>query len=213
MKENILLIKYKGISQGELEKLPVQELAQALHEAIKEWDKLNQRVNQDSTNSNQAPSTDSPEAKARHKAEKETLPQKHGKRKQGAQPGHEAMQRPLLPLSEGDIIIDKKPEICAHCGESLKEISDPEPYRQQQYDIEIIRRITEYRKHKLVCPCCGETTEGTLPEEAGKSAYSADIAALVVTLTGLFQMSRRTAKLFMEKVMEIPISVGSVSNL
>jgi len=213
MKENVLLTNYRNLSLEELNKLPVKELAQALHEAIKEWDKLNQRVNQDSTNSNQAPSTDSPEAKAKRKAEKETVPQKHGTRKQGAQQGHEAVSRPLLPLREGDIIIDSKPEICAHCGELLDGSSDPEPYRQQQYDIEITRRTTEYRKHKLVCPCCGETTEGILPEEANKSAYSADIAALVVILTGLFQISRRKTKLFMEEVIGIPISVGSVSNL
>ena len=52
-----------------------------------------------------------------------------------------------------------------------------------------------------------------MPEEANKSAYSADIAALVVTLTGLFQMSRRMTKLFIEEVTGIPMSVGSVSNM
>ena len=193
--------------------MPVDELAQALHEAIKEWDKLNQRLNQDSTNSSRAPSTDTPETKAKRKAEKKTEHQKHGTRKQGAQPGHEAVSRPLIPLGEGDIIIDCKPKICAHCGESLYECSDPEPYRQQQYDVEIIRRTTEYRKHKIACPCCGETTEGILPEQANESAYSPRVTALVVTLTGLFQMSRRIAKIFIEDVIGVPISVGSVSNL
>ena len=52
-----------------------------------------------------------------------------------------------------------------------------------------------------------------MPEEAKESAYSADVAALVVTLTGPFQMSRRMTKLFVEEVAGIPISVGSVSNL
>jgi hypothetical protein len=69
MKENIIFMNYKGLSQEELEKLPVNVLAQALSEAIKEWEKLNQRVNQDSRNSNRAPSTDSPEVKAKRKAE------------------------------------------------------------------------------------------------------------------------------------------------
>jgi transposase len=212
MKENILLANYKGHSLEELKKLPVDELARALHEAIKEWDKLNQRVNQDSTNSNRAPSTDSPDAKAKRKTE-ETAHQKHGKRKQGAQPGHKAVSRPLIPLDAGDIIIDCKPKICVHCGESLAVSSDPEPYRQQQYDVEIIRRITENRKHKIACPRCGETIEGTLPEQANESAYSTNVAALAVTLTGLFQMSRRKVKLFIEDVIGVPISVGSVSNL
>jgi transposase len=116
-------------------------------------------------------------------------------------------------VGDGDVVIDCIPENCTHCGQSLNGCSDPEPYRQQQYDVEIIRRITEYRKHKITCLCCGGTTEGTLPEAANTSAYSPYVAALVVTLTGLFHMSRRMAKLFIEEIVGIPISVGSVSNL
>ena len=213
MERKISFSNYKNLSQEELEKLPVKELAQALHEAIKEWDKLNQRLNQDSTNSSRAPSTDSPETKAKRKAEEKTRPPKHGARKQGAQPGHKAVSRPLLPLGEGDIVIECKPEICAHCGETLQGCTDPEPYCQQQYDVEIIRCITEYRKHKIACPCCGETTEGTLPEAALESAYSAKVTALVVTMTGIFQMSRRMVKLFIEEIAGVPMSLGSVSNL
>jgi transposase len=213
MKGKFSFSSYKGFSREELEKLPVKELAQIAHEAIKEWDKLNQKLNQDSTNSNKAPSTDSPEVKAQRKAEEKASTPKRGGRKQGAQPGHKAASRPLIPLKDGDIIVDCKPEVCTHCGESLDGYSDPEPYRQQQYDVEIIRRITEYRKHKIACQCCGGTTEGTLPAVANESAYSPDVAALVVTLTGLFHMSRRMAKLFIEDIVGIPISVGSVSNL
>jgi hypothetical protein len=204
---------YKGLSREELEKLPVKELAQALHEAIKEWDKLNQKLNQDSTNSSKAPSTDSPEAKAKRKAEEKVTSPKHGARRQGAQFGHNAVSRPLIPLNDGDVVIDCKPETCAHCGQSLDECNDPEPYRQQQYDFEIIRRITEYRKHKIECPCCGQTTEGMLPKEANESAYGENVAALVGILTGLCQMSRRVAKMFIGEVFGIPISLGSISNL
>ena len=104
MKDNLLLSSYKNLSQEELENLPVKKLARIAHEALQNWDKLNQRLNQNSTNSNQAPSTDSPEAKAKRKA----AHQKHGTRKQGAQPGHKATSRHLLPLGDGDIIIDWK---------------------------------------------------------------------------------------------------------
>ena len=213
MKENILLTNYKDLSEEELKNLPIDELARIAREALQNWDKLNQRLTQDSTNSNRAPSTDSPEAKAKRKAEKGITSQKHGTRKQGAQQGHKAVSRPLLPLRDGDTIIDSKPETCAHCSGSLLGCSDPEPYRQQHYDVEIIRRVTEYRKHKIACPSCGEITEGILPEEANKNAYSPKLSALVATLTGLFHMSRRMTKLFIENVTGVPISVGSVSNL
>jgi hypothetical protein len=36
MKKNIVFMNYKGLSQEELEKLPVKELAEVLREAIKE---------------------------------------------------------------------------------------------------------------------------------------------------------------------------------
>ena len=213
MKKEFSFAIYKGLSQEELEKLPVKELAHIAHEAIKEWDKLNQRLDQDSTNSSRAPSTDSPEAKAKRKAEEKTSTPKHGARKQGAQPGHKAVERPLIPLGDGDVVVDCKPEKCDHCGASLAEESDPEPYRQQHYDFEVIRRTTEYRKHKIKCPCCGHTTEGILPEETNESAYGPTVAALVGILTGLCQMSRRVAKMFIEEVFGIPISLGSISNM
>jgi hypothetical protein len=58
-------MNYRGLSEEELEKLPVKELAKIAHEALQNWDKLNQRVNKDSTNSSRAPSTDSPETTLR----------------------------------------------------------------------------------------------------------------------------------------------------
>jgi hypothetical protein len=213
MKENKLLASYKGLSQEELEKLPVEELAGALYEAIKEWNKLNQRLNQDSTNSSRSSSSDSPEAKAKRKAEQKSEQPKHGARKQGAQPGHEEVKRPLIPLEEVDTIVDCKPEFCEHCGASLEGCDDPEPYRQQTYDFEIVRHVTEYRKHSCVCPHCDKTTEGTLPEEALGSAYGPNVEVMVGVLTGLYQISRRMAALFINEVLQIPISVGSVSNL
>jgi hypothetical protein len=213
MKGKISFANYRDLSQEELKKLPVEELARALHEAIKEWDKLNQKLNQDSTNSNQAPSTDSPEAKAKRQAEKKASPPKHGARKQGAQPGHKAVIRPLLPLSEGDVVVDCKPQTCASCGNPLTGQADPEPYRRQHYDVEIVRHITEYRKHRITCLCCEQVTEGVLPEQAMVSAYSPNVVSLVGVLTGLCRMSRRMTREFVEEVLEIPISVGSISNI
>ena len=207
-----MLTDYKNPSEEELKKLPVDELAKALHEAIKEWDKLNQRLKQDSTNSSRAPSTDSPEAKAQQKAEQKQHP-KHGARKRGAQLGHKAVVRPLLELGEHDTVVDCKPEFCMHCGESLADCFDPEPYRQQQYDLEIIRHITEYRRHKIDCPVCSFPAEGCLPNEARGSAYGPNVAMLAGVLTGLCRMSRRMTKMLFGELFGIPISVGTISNL
>jgi transposase len=213
MKENMLLTDYKDLSEEDLKKLPVDELAHMAHDALKKYFELYQRLNQDSTNSSRAPSTDSPEAKAKRKAEQKSEHPKHGTRKQGAQPGHKAVETPLVELGENDIVIDCKPDVCAHCGASLEGCADSEPYRRQKYEIKIIRRVTEYRKHRCTCPDCGQVTEGTLPEEAQGSAYDANIVLLAGMLTGMCQVSRRMARLFIESLCGVPISIGSVSNL
>ena len=154
MKENILLMNYKGLSEEELKQLPVDELARALHEAIKEWDKLNQKMNQDSTNSNRAPSTDSPEAKAKRQTEQnEKAGPKNSNRQQGAQPGHKAIIKRLLELREGDTVVTCAPKICTHCGSSLPKPSGTASVRYQKIDVEINRRVTEYQVYRTSCSC------------------------------------------------------------
>jgi len=215
MKEIMAFVDYKGLSKEELRKLPPDELADALHEVVKECERLYQQLNQDSTNSSKAPSTDSPEAKAKRKAEEESSQSKakHGQQKQGAQPGHKAVSRPLVPLEEVERVVDCKPDVCEHCGQSLKDCFDPAPYRLQHYEFEIVRHIIEYQKHTVVCPNCKAPAEGTLPTEALGSTYGPNVVTLVGVLTGLFQMSRRAGAMFFNEVVRIPISVGSISNL
>ena len=212
MKTNILLSGYKGLTKEELKKLPLDELANVAHDALHNLDKLYQQHLQDSTNSNKSPSSDSPESKAQQKAEKKEHA-KHGTRKQGAQRGHKAVARPLLELGEKDTVIDCKPEVCSHCGESLADCVDPEPYRQQSYDVEIIRHITEYRQHRIECPHCGLNTDGVLPKAAQTSAYSESVLTLVASFTGLCRLSRRMTKMLLNDLFEVPISTGTISNL
>ncbi|GHV39175.1 hypothetical protein FACS1894187_18840 [Synergistales bacterium] len=213
MEENILLTNYKNLTQEELEKLPAKDLSHIAHEALQNWDKLNQRLNQDSTNSSRSPSSDNPEAKAKRKAEQKESQSKHGTRKQGAQPGHKAVVIPLVELGPNDVAIDAKPEFCKRCGESLLGCADPKPYRRQKHDVKIERQTTEYRKHSLNCPKCEHVTEGILPKEAQGGAYGENITLLTGMLTGVLQVSRRLTKVFLENLCDIPISVGSVSNL
>jgi Zn finger protein HypA/HybF involved in hydrogenase expression len=206
---------YRGLSKEDLRKLPPDELVGALYDVVKECEKLYRQLNQDSTNSSKAPSADSPKAKAKRKTEQESSQSgtQQKKQKQGAQPGHKAVSRPLVPLEEVERILDYKPDICEHCGQSLEGFSDLDPYRVQHYDFEIIRHITEYRKHAVVCPHCRKATEGTLPAEALGSVYGLNVVTLAGVLTGLFQMSRRAAAMYFNEVVRIPISVGSLSNL
>jgi hypothetical protein len=202
MEGKILFANYQNFSLDDLKKLPAEELAIAFYDLLQAWGKLNQKANQDSTNSHRSPSTDSPEAKAKRKAEDKAAPTKHGTRKQGAQPGHQAVVQPFVPIEEVETIKDYKPDHCEHCGHSLEGVpDDPNPYRKQFFDFEIIVHVEEIRQHTLTCPNCGQTTKGTLPEKAQETIYSANVAALVGVLTGLYQISRRMAAMFIREVL------------
>ena len=213
MKENVLLMNYKGLSEEELKQLPVDELARALYEAIEEWYKLHQKANQDSTNSSRAPSTDSPEAKAKRQAEQnEKAGPKNSNRQQGAQPGHKAVIKRLLELREGDTVVICAPTICNHCGDSLPKPSGPALVRHQKIDVEINRRVTEYQVYRTTCSC-GHTTAGSLPDGVRESGVSENVAALVGVLTGICHLSRRMTRMLLDRLFEIPISLGTVSKL
>jgi len=107
-------------------------------------------------NSSLPPSAQHPHAKSPRKKGK-------SKRRRGGQPGHPKHERPLLPSDECDDVQPLKPTECRRCGKKLSG-SDPEPLRHQVWDLPQIKPIvTEYQRHRLVCPCCGETTCAELP--------------------------------------------------
>lgn len=206
----MFLIGYKNRSEEELKSLPLDELAHIAYEALQNWDKLNQRINQDSSNSSRAPSTDSPEAKAKRKAEAPSS--KHSSRKQGAQPGHKASNRPFLELREDDDIVDCAPTHCGQCGEPLLEPPSSSFVRHQKVDVEIRRHVTEYRVYQTACECCGHTTAGHLPDSVG-SGVSENVVALVGVLTGICHLSRRMTQMLLDRLFEVPVSLGTVSKL
>src|SRR3972149_1065184 len=107
-------------------------------------------------NSSLPPSTQHPHAKPQ--------PQKpKSKKKRGGQPGHQKHERPLVPTSECDEVQELKPSECRKCGTRLRG-GDPDPRRHQVGDPPPIQpHVTEYRRHRLSCPGCGESTCADLP--------------------------------------------------
>ena len=112
---------YKNLSKEELKKLPLDKLAEIAHEALQNWDRLNQRLNQDSTNSGRAPSTDSPETRAKRKAEQESKTVRHGARKQGAQVGHKGIRSDGVDacgIIDGSIFVRNERFALRYCGKN-----------------------------------------------------------------------------------------------
>jgi transposase len=157
-------------------------------------------------NSSLPPSTEHPHAKP--------APQRdRSGKKPGGQPGHPKHERTLIPVEQCQDVIQVKPEACRRCGERL-DGSDPEPLRHQVWEIPEIKPIvTEYPRHRLICPGCGESTCAPLPSGVPQSEAGPRLVALTALLMGCFKQSKRRVALFLGQVLNQPCSPGWVVKL
>lgn len=166
--------------------------------------KLEAQLAKSSRNSSKPPSAEHPHAKPEPKKDK-------SKRKRGAQRGHTKFERALIPTDECEKVVACKPDACRGCGHALRG-SDPEPLRQQVWDVVIRPVVTEYQQHRLICPHCQTSTCGALPDDVdGRTGPT--LAGLLVLMTSWFRTSRRKAALFASDVCGVPCSAGHVSEL
>ncbi|MCL6504800.1 MAG: IS66 family transposase zinc-finger binding domain-containing protein [Pirellulales bacterium] len=69
--------------------------------------------------------------------------------------------------------------------------------RHQVWELpEIKPLITEYQRHRLTCPRCGETTCGALPPAVPTGQAGPRLAAFVALLMGCFKQSKRAWRCF-----------------
>jgi transposase len=90
-------------------------------------------------------------------------------KKPGGQPGHPPHLKELVPPERVNETVMFVPSACEHCQTPLaKEAGpdDPPPTRHQIAELpELAAHITEYQGHARTCPCCGEVTRATIPED------------------------------------------------
>lgn len=159
-------------------------------------------------NSSLPPSTEHPHAKPPRDQQKTRT----GK-KRGGQPGHPKHERPLLATEQCQDVVPLKPDACRRCGEALVG-TDPEPLRHQVWNIpEIKPLVTEFQLHRLICPCCHESTCAQLPPGVPTSQGGPRLVALVALLMGCFRQSKRRVALFLDSVLNQPCSPGWVVKL
>jgi transposase len=152
-------------------------------------------------NSSLPPSTQHPHAKP-------PRPKRKGKRRRGGQPGHPKHERALIATDECDEVESLVPTECRRCGEKLSG-SDPEPLRHQVWELpEIKPLVTEYQRHRLACPCCGETTCGALPPGVPEGQSGPRLIAFGAMLMAYFRQSKRRTAAFMTELLGQPCSAA-----
>jgi len=171
---------------------------------------LEARLGQHSGNSSRPPSADPPQAPPR-------LARRPTGRRRGAQPGHVAHQRGLVPADEVDCCEDHWPARCASCAGVLPR--DPtllvgQAQRHQVTEWPPVRAtITEHRLYRVRCPHCRQETRATLPPEVPSSAFGPRLQATVATLSGRYRLSRREVAEICHDLLGAPLAVGSVDAL
>ncbi len=167
---------------------------------------LESRVRKSPRNSSLPPSTEHPHAKP-------IPPREKSGKKRGGQPGHSKQERSLIPTGQCQAVVSVKPGACRRCGVGLVG-DDPEPLRHQVWEIpEIQPIVTEYRRHRLPCACCGITTCAELPSGVPLSQAGPRLVAFVALLMGCFKQSKRRVALLLEQVLNQPCSPGWVVKL
>jgi transposase len=150
-------------------------------------------------NSSLPPSTRHPHARPPRKKRK-------SKKRRGGQPGHPKHERPLIPAEDCDRVEPLKPTECRRCGQKLSG-SDPEPLRHQVWELPPIKpQVTEYQRHRLTCPRCGETTCAELPPGVPQGQSGPRLMAFAALLMAYFRQSKRRTAEFLTTLFGQPCS-------
>jgi transposase len=148
-------------------------------------------------NSSLPPSSQHPHARPQSQRRK-------SKKKRGGQPGHEKHERPLIPTDQCHDVLTLKPTECRRCGEKLAG-NDPDPLRHQVWELPKIEPIvTEYRRHRLACPHCGETTCAELPDGVPRGQSGPQLMALTALLMAFYRQSKRRTAEFLATLLGQP---------
>lgn len=139
-----------------------------------------------------------------HPHAKPASSKRKSKKKRGGQPGHEKHERPLIPTEDCDDVKPLKPTQCRRCGEKLSG-SDPEPLRHQVWELpEIKPHVTEYQRHRLGCPACGETTCAELPCGVPQGQSGPRLMAFTAILMAYYRQSKRRTAEFLSTLLGQP---------
>jgi hypothetical protein len=112
-----------------------------------------------------------------------------------------------------DEVVQVRPMACGACGALLLG-DDPEPGRHQVTDIPPVRpRVTEYRRHTLTCPVCGEATTPPWPQEMPRGDFGLRVAGTVAVLRGRLGLSQRETQEALGTLCGVEVGLGTIGTL
>ncbi len=170
-------------------------------------EELEQRLAQDSRNSNKPPSSD-PFIKQTRSLRESTG------RQSGGQKGHRGSSLPHVTVP--DRVVVHGPERCATCGASLTDVErEVTAQRRQVFDIPPLKlEVTEHRLGVSRCPCCERENSGEFPSLVPCGAsYGAGVKALAVFLHKEHLLPWRRTCEIIESLFGQPFSEGTVQHV
>jgi transposase len=200
------------MSREELLKLNKEELVEiimALQEQIVALTlriaELEERLNQNSSNSGKPPSSDGlakPAAKS--------LRAKSGK-KPGGQKGHKG--HGLKIDREPDEEVIAQPAECPKCRHNLD--GCPMFHSDTRYvlDVVIKTKLVKYNICETICESCGETVVAAPSECAGTVNYGNALRSLCVVLTNYANVGIDKTHKILRDLIGLPVSAGTVKNI
>ncbi len=178
----------------------INEQQKIIEAQKKEIEELKEKLNTNSGNSSQPPST--------HYF-KPNKKKKKGNRNRGGQPGHPGVTRCLLPENEVDYIEKHQPPSECECGGEVK--TNAEYSRHQIHDIPPITTVvTEHQLFYGCCKDCGKTYHAELPPEVPTGMLGPYLLALIATLTSDYKMSKRDVTRFLMDFYSLSICIATV---
>lgn len=110
------------------------------------------------------------------------------------------------------MIVDCKPEETCSCGGAIK-LKDKVQIHQV-YEIPLPKyEVTEYRIYKGCCENCYLKHEGQLPAGISWKGFGVRTQAMLSLLTSKYRLSKRLVQSWFQDVYQMPICLGSVSNV
>ena len=167
---------------------------------------LEARLNQNSQNSSNPPSSD------KHKPKRKPGIPKAPKSR-GGQQGHKGDTLKMLPSDEVDKIELLKPDRCA-CGKRLLRQEMVLQSRRQLFDIPNPKlEVTEYQQYVCNCPNCGQWNKGQYPPQVSAPVqYGDGVQALVSILNVKYHLGYQHIEELFGDLFNQPLNASTIQS-